>query len=198
MTGRGRGVATFSGIALIVLGGVVIAAGFMPWVDLSTVGLRALNPDGFGFRRYDSSLGVGGLGWATTLLGLITIVSGILVLFDKRTAAVVATGAGSALAVISGAVWVWPLALTVNRAELGIVDVPAHEVATVSMGLVVLFVAGVLIAVIGGWASFSMSRPSSVGGGAALVIAGVVGVLFGAISLLLAWWLLGGTEVTAH
>ncbi|SDU36859.1 hypothetical protein [Gordonia westfalica] len=118
----GKGPAPTAAIAAaltsVVLGLVVVAATFMEWVDLGSVGLAPLNPNGFGVHngRYAEAFGTQlTLGWFTTALGLLIIVGGLAALYAvvRRVGAphpgfAVVAGAGVGVVVMAGAVPVRP------------------------------------------------------------------------------------------
>lgn len=201
----GKGPAPTAAIAAaltsVVLGLVVVAATFMEWVDLGSVGLAPLNPNGFGVHngRYAEAIGTQlTLGWFTTALGLLIIVGGLAALYAvvRRVGAphpgfAVVAGAGVGVVVMAGAVPVRPLGLTLPLGQVGATSAAA-DVGDPTTGLFLMLAAAFTSVVLG------VVGVSLTGRGAARhqarrlqAIAIIVGAVIGVIAVALVWWWLG-------
>ncbi|ATD70639.1 MULTISPECIES: hypothetical protein [Gordonia] len=199
-TGGAQTSAVAAALASVVLGLVVVAATFMEWVDLGSVGLAPLNPNGFGVHNghYAQTLGTQlTLGWFTTALGLLIIIGGLLVLFAvvRRVGAphpgfALVAGAGVGVVVMAGAVPVRPLGLTLPLGQIGATSAAA-DVGEPTAGLFLLLAAA-LTSVVLGLVGVSLTGRESAGAARRLLaIAIVVGALIGVIAVALVWWWLG-------
>ncbi|MCK8612567.1 hypothetical protein [Gordonia sp. C13] len=194
-------------LASVVLGLVVVAATFMQWVDLASVGLAPLNPNGFGVHngRYAETLGTQlTLGWFTVTLGLLIIVGGLAALYGlvRRVGAphpgfATVAGAGVGVVVMAGAVPVRPLGLTLPLGKIGATSAAA-DVGEPTAGLFLMLAAALTSVVLG------LLGVSLTGRGAErqparrlLPIAIVVGAVVGVVAVALVWWWLGRDAATS-